>query len=328
MKPGRHQFPSTSIALRIAVIATVALLAMPCVVPQSFGADDDAESQRAPVRSDPAEERMKDFVSVVLADTEDTWGAIFAAGNARYEAPKLVLFTDAVRSACGNAQSAMGPFYCPGDHKVYIDLSFYRDLTEKLGAPGDFAQAYVIAHEVGHHVQNLLGQLEHGNDEGANRGSVRTELQAHNLPTFVSAWASALLRNAANNAHTTLLVHPSFGVGLGPENLAAKLVAVDRLLAVARAAGLRTDVSVTALAEFWRARREVQVDASFVSATGYRGSITVGDRAVTGFTLEFGDVIGRFECAGCGPTRIGGRRVALTGTLAAGRRVEFTALPR
>ena len=204
MKPGRHQFPSTSIALRIAVIATVALLAMPCVVPQSFGADDDAESQRAPVRSDPAEERMKDFVSVVLADTEDTWGAIFAAGNARYEAPKLVLFTDAVRSACGNAQSAMGPFYCPGDHKVYIDLSFYRDLTEKLGAPGDFAQAYVIAHEIGHHVQNLTGTAEKvlqaqqraSSKAEANQYSVMLELQAD---CYAGVWA----RDAAPRLNIT-----------------------------------------------------------------------------------------------------------------------------
>ena len=170
------------------VIAVIAMFlgVDPRVVLQGAGElAPPAADQRAPVRSDPAEERMKDFVSVVLADTEDTWGAIFAAGNARYEAPKLVLFTDAVRSACGNAQSAMGPFYCPGDHKVYIDLSFYRDLTEKLGAPGDFAQAYVIAHEIGHHVQNLLGisdkvhaARQRSDEARANALSVRQELQA------------------------------------------------------------------------------------------------------------------------------------------------------
>ena len=177
----------------IAVIAMV-LGVDPRVVLQGAGElAPPAAEQRAPVRSDPAEERMKDFVSVVLADTEDTWGAIFAAGNARYEAPKLVLFTDAVRSACGNAQSAMGPFYCPGDHKVYIDLSFYRDLTEKLGAPGDFAQAYVIAHEIGHHVQNLLGisdkvhaARQRSDEARANALSVRQELQAD---CFAGIWA-------------------------------------------------------------------------------------------------------------------------------------------
>jgi hypothetical protein len=178
------------------VIAVIAMFlgVDPRVVLQGAGElAPPAAEQRAPVRSDPAEERMKDFVSVVLADTEDTWGAIFAAGNARYEAPKLVLFTDAVRSACGNAQSAMGPFYCPGDHKVYIDLSFYRDLTEKLGAPGDFAQAYVIAHEIGHHVQNLLGisdkvhaARQRSDEARANALSVRQELQAD---CFAGIWA-------------------------------------------------------------------------------------------------------------------------------------------
>jgi len=102
---------------------------------------------------------LADFVSVVLADTEDTWNEIFAE-NLEYREPTLVLFSGAVESECGFAQSAVGPFYCPVDEKVYIDLSFYRDLKERYGAPGDFAQAYVIAHEVGHHVQNLLGIME------------------------------------------------------------------------------------------------------------------------------------------------------------------------
>jgi hypothetical protein len=105
-----------------------------------------------------AEDReMADFVSVVLADTEDTWHRIFAERNMDYREPTLVLFTGAVDSGCGFAESAMGPFYCLADEKVYIDLSFYRDLKDRFGAPGDFAQAYVIAHEVGHHVQNLRG---------------------------------------------------------------------------------------------------------------------------------------------------------------------------
>ncbi|HSO24680.1 MAG TPA: neutral zinc metallopeptidase, partial [Chondromyces sp.] len=105
----------------------------------------------------PGQEELADFVSVVLADTEDTWNPIFAAAGRSYEEPQLVLFSGQVQSACGIAGAAMGPFYCPGDHKVYIDLSFYDELKRRFRAPGDFAQAYVIAHEVGHHVQNLLG---------------------------------------------------------------------------------------------------------------------------------------------------------------------------
>src|SRR5262249_28155945 len=97
-----------------------------------------------------------DFVSVILADTEDTWGQIFTASGKRYQAPRLVLFTRATPSACGLGQAAMGPFYCPADRQVYLDLAFFRELDRRFGAPGDFAQAYVIAHEVGHHVQNLL----------------------------------------------------------------------------------------------------------------------------------------------------------------------------
>ena len=140
-----------------------------------------------------ADARMKDFVSVVLADTEDAWTAIFPRGKSTYDPPRLVLFSEVVRSACGNAESAVGPFYCPGDRKVYIDPSFYRDLSDKLGAPGDFAQAYVIAHEVGHHVQNLLGITEkvhlaqqRSDSVRANQLSVRMELQAD---CFAGIWA-------------------------------------------------------------------------------------------------------------------------------------------
>jgi predicted metalloprotease len=132
-----------------------------------------------------AEKQAADFVSVVLADTEDTWNAIFQSAGKTYEEPKLVLFSGQVSSACGMASAAMGPFYCPGDKKVYIDLSFFDDLKQRHGAPGDFAQAYVIAHEVGHHVQNLLGTSQQvrtaqrglGKAE-ANALSVRQELQA------------------------------------------------------------------------------------------------------------------------------------------------------
>ena len=136
---------------------------------------------------------MADFVSAILADTEDTWAELFAANGARYEAPRLVLFTDVVRSACGMGQSAMGPFYCPPDSKVYIDLGFYRDLRDRFRAPGDFAQAYVIAHEVGHHVQHLFGttgrveRLRGGRSEAdQNALSVRLELQAD---CYAGVWA-------------------------------------------------------------------------------------------------------------------------------------------
>ncbi len=141
----------------------------------------------------PEEERLAQFVAVVLADTEDTWHGLFQQLNGSYQEPKLVLFSGNVQSACGYAQAAMGPFYCPGDNKVYIDLSFYQDLKRRHGAPGDFAQAYVIAHEIGHHVQNLLGlskkvrtaQQQLSKAE-ANALSVRLELQAD---CFAGVWA-------------------------------------------------------------------------------------------------------------------------------------------
>jgi predicted metalloprotease len=136
---------------------------------------------------------LVEFVSVVLADTEDTWHELFRESGGAYREPKLVLFSGAVDSACGFAQAAMGPFYCPADQKVYIDLSFFADLRRRFGAPGDFAQAYVIAHEVGHHVQALLGisdevraaRRELGEAEG-NRLLVRQELQADCL---AGVWA-------------------------------------------------------------------------------------------------------------------------------------------
>jgi len=140
-----------------------------------------------------AEEQMADFVSVVLADTEDTWKTIFKDAGLYYQKPTLVLFTGQVSSACGQASAAMGPFYCPADQKVYIDLSFFDELKRRHGAPGDFAQAYVIAHEVGHHVQNLLGtskqvrSAQHGLGKAdVNVLSVRQELQAD---CFAGLWA-------------------------------------------------------------------------------------------------------------------------------------------
>lgn len=139
------------------------------------------------------EDEMAAMTKVVLADTEDIWPGLMASINQRYIAPTLVLFTDAVRSACGFAQAATGPFYCPADQKVYIDLGFFRDLSTRFKAPGDFAQAYVIAHEVGHHVQTLLGisrqvhqQKARMSKAEANQMSVRQELQAD---CFAGVWA-------------------------------------------------------------------------------------------------------------------------------------------
>ena len=151
------------------------------------------ESPQTPAQRPPASDEMARFVSVVLADTEDVWSGVMRGGGAQYAEPKLVLFRGAVGTACGTGQSAMGPFYCPGDQKVYIDLGFFDTLRSRLGAPGDFAQAYVIAHEVGHHVQNLLGIT--GKVDGMrgrvseaqmNALSVRVELQAD---CFAGVWA-------------------------------------------------------------------------------------------------------------------------------------------
>jgi uncharacterized protein len=140
--------------------------------------------------SSDAANQLKDFVSVVLADTEDVWHKQFAARGLDYREPKLVLYSGSYPSACGMAQDAIGPFYCPNDEKVYLDLDFLADLSSQFGAPGDFAQAYVIAHEVGHHVQKLLGILGKaqagGQQIGAGGLSVRTELQAD---CFAGIWA-------------------------------------------------------------------------------------------------------------------------------------------
>jgi predicted metalloprotease len=142
--------------------------------------------------SPPASDEMKQFVATVLAETEETWTGIFQSQGLKYEDPKLVLFSGQIRSACGSASTAAGPFYCPGDHKVYLDTTFFQQLDQQFGASGDFAQAYVIAHEVGHHVQNLTGILPKFNqmrqsmgEAEANQMSVRIELQAD---CFAGIW--------------------------------------------------------------------------------------------------------------------------------------------
>ena len=167
----------------------------PSVIWDQQEAPSDRPRTEAPqTQRSPANDRMADFVSVVLADTEDTWKSLFRQRGATYVEPKLVLFSGAVNSACGSARSAVGPFYCPRDQKLYIDLSFYQDLQNRYHAPGDFAQAYVIAHEVGHHVQNLMGisdkvqALQQRSDRvQANQLSVRLELQAD---CFAGIWAN------------------------------------------------------------------------------------------------------------------------------------------
>lgn len=151
------------------------------------------QTHSAPAPQSAESNQQADFVSVVLASTEDTWPKILAQYGKTYEQPKLRLFTGQVESACGSAQSAMGPFYCPGDHKVYLDLDFFHELEGKLGAGGDFARAYVIGHEVGHHVQNLLGTSakvqaarQRASETDANKLSVMLELQAD---CYAGVWA-------------------------------------------------------------------------------------------------------------------------------------------
>lgn len=166
----------------------------------------DPQAVTAPTAANPpadAHDPQVDFVRAILGETEDVWGAYFKHMGKSYVAPKLVLFSGQISSACGFASTAAGPFYCPGDQKVYIDLAFYRQLATEFGAPGDFARAYVIAHEVGHHVQNLLGitdiaaQAEQrAGRSGANHVSVEIELQAD---CFAGVWAAQ-----ANNARKIL----------------------------------------------------------------------------------------------------------------------------
>jgi len=181
-----------------------------------------SSSEPSPQGAPPRDEHSI-FVSKVLASTEDTWEGIFREGGSEYRKPKLVLYAGSTPSACGTGQAAMGPFYCPGDEKVYIDLSFYRDLRDRFRAPGDFAQAYVIAHEVGHHVQKLLGisakvdgMRGRMGEAEFNRMSVRTELQAD---CFAGVWAHRAQRERG------LLEPGDLEEGLG----AAAAIGDDRL---------------------------------------------------------------------------------------------------
>ena len=157
------------------------------------GVAPQQQVRNAPTGAPDQRDRQADFVAAILGSTEDTWSRIFAEHNARYQPPRLVMFTNATPSACGMGQAAMGPFYCPADAKVYIDLRFFRELDQRFGAPGDFARAYVVAHEVGHHIQKLTGiadkvhsAMARGSRAGADSLAVRMELQAD---CYAGVWA-------------------------------------------------------------------------------------------------------------------------------------------
>lgn len=182
-------------ALIIVLLISWLLGGDPLALLQQLSQSDPGHAQTAEVPSSvPLDGSMRDFVSAVLGETEDVWREVFRQGGTQYQDPKLVLFSGAERSPCGLADVATGPFYCPGDRRVYLDLTFFQELSTKLGAPGDFAQAYVIAHEVGHHVQNLLGITDKVDamrgrlsKEENNALSVRLELQADFL---AGVWAN------------------------------------------------------------------------------------------------------------------------------------------
>ncbi len=203
----------------LALLAALLLGEDPGQVLDLLGGDGQASLQQP---APPANDAEADFVSVVLADTEDTWSALFASYGERYQPPRLVLYDDVVQSACGLGEAATGPFYCPGDHRVYLDLGFFRTL-QRLGAPGDFAVAYVIAHEIGHHVQNLVGTeaevrrlQSRASRAQANALSVKMELQAD---CYAGLWA-----RHANDARR-ILEEGDIEEGLG----AAAAVGDDRL---------------------------------------------------------------------------------------------------
>jgi uncharacterized protein len=214
-------------------VIVLALVAMffgvdPSVILQGGAALAPPAEQRAPAPQGAPSDEAGRFVAKVLGSTEEVWTQIFAQGGQQYRKPTLVLFSGQVNSACGLAQSAVGPFYCPPDQKVYIDLDFYRDLDKRFGAPGDFAQAYVLAHEVGHHVQNLLGiagkvhELQRrGGERQANALSVRMELQAD---CFAGVWA------ARANARTKMLEPGDVEEGIA----AAAAVGDDRIQMASR----------------------------------------------------------------------------------------------
>jgi predicted metalloprotease len=185
--------------LFLVVLSLLGINPLPFLGVATQAPDVQMQQSGQPYQESAQEAKLREMTAVVLADTEDTWKAILPKYGVQYVEPKLVLFSGAVQSGCGMAESAMGPFYCPLDQKVYLDMSFYDDLTTRFGAPGDFAQAYVVAHEVGHHVQYLLGTAAKVHDlqqrvskADANALSVRMELQAD---CYAGVWA----KNAAQS---------------------------------------------------------------------------------------------------------------------------------
>ncbi len=195
----------------------------PSVILQGTDPGSPTQAPRVQQQRSAGDDQLKDFVSVILADTEDTWGELFHRMGREYQRPHLVLFSGAVQSACGFAEAAVGPFYCPGDRKLYIDLSFYRDLRDKLGAPGDFAQAYVIAHEVGHHVQNLLGIAERIH----TAQSRRSKTEGNALQVRMDLQADCLAGVWANNAQRARQILESGDIEEGLN--AASAIGDDRL---------------------------------------------------------------------------------------------------
>ncbi|MBA3659564.1 MAG: zinc metallopeptidase [Gemmatimonadales bacterium] len=171
------------------------------------GPTTDADGNLVPAATTPEEEKLKDFVTFVLNDAQGAWSTIFQQEGRTYERARLVLFRDATQTACGTGQTGMGPFYCPGDNRIYIDLGFYDELRRRFGAPGDFAQAYVITHELGHHVQRLLGtearvrQAMERNPDQANALSVRLELQAD---CYSGVWGHAAAQEKTTDGQPVL----------------------------------------------------------------------------------------------------------------------------
>lgn len=194
---GGGEFGGRSIGIGTIVIALLGSyffgVSPATIISLLSGGPVQLQSQQSPAQRPPAEDQMARFVSTVLADTEDTWGPIFRDSGATYIKPKLVLFTGQTPTACGTGDTASGPFYCPGDQKIYIDLAFYQTMRDRFRVSSDFAQAYVIAHEVGHHVQHISGIMDKvdqarrsGSEKQANAISVKLELQAD---CFAGVWA-------------------------------------------------------------------------------------------------------------------------------------------
>jgi predicted metalloprotease len=185
--------------LFLVVLSLLGINPLPFLGVATQAPETQMQETAQPYQESPQEAALREMTAVVLADTEETWNAMLPQYGVQYVEPTLVLFDGVVQSGCGTAQSAMGPFYCPSDQKVYIDMSFYNDLSQRFGAPGDFAQAYVIAHEVGHHVQNLAGTAakvqaaqQRASKVEANELSVRMELQAD---CYAGVWAHHAARS-------------------------------------------------------------------------------------------------------------------------------------